>query len=277
MSHSLTTGEVEMTPTQAVSEAAARHGDLWGERARDWAGTEEQQAPTYEEAIRHVGIVAAQRVLEVGCGTGVFLRLVADRGALAYGVDASPALVGLASESVPEADVRVGDMQALPFEDDSFDVVAGFNAFFFADDMVAALREAGRVAKPGAPVVIQVWGRPERCELTPMKAAMTPFLPAPPPGAPAAPPQWQPGVLEGIAEQAGLAPHETFDLSWAYEWPDDEAIARALLSPGLAVQAIRDAGEEPVRAAVLEAIADCRRPDRSYSVENEWHYLIARA
>jgi hypothetical protein len=35
--------------------------------------------------------------------------------------------------------------------------VTGFNSFFFANDMVAALREAGRVAKPGAPVVIQVW------------------------------------------------------------------------------------------------------------------------
>lgn len=266
-----------MAPTQAISEAAARHGDLWGERARDWAGNEEQQAPTYEEAIRRVGFGAQQRVLEVGCGTGVFLRAVADRGAFAHGIDASPALVGLARERVPEADVRVGDMQALPFEDDSFDVVAGFNAFFFADDIVAALREAGRVAKPGVPVVIQVWGRPERCELTTMKAAMAPFLPSPPPGAPAAPQLWQPGVLEGIAEQAGLAPHGTFDISWAYEWGDDDAVARALLSPGLAVQAVRDAGEAPVRAAILEAMADRRRPDGSYRVENEWHYLVARA
>jgi len=44
----------------------------------------------------------------------------------------------------------------LLYEDDTYDLVTGFNSFFFANDMVAALREAGRVAKPGAPVVIQV-------------------------------------------------------------------------------------------------------------------------
>jgi ubiquinone/menaquinone biosynthesis C-methylase UbiE len=53
-------------------------------------------------------------------------------------------------------------MEALPYEDDSFDLVTGFNSFFFATDIVAALREAGCVAKPGAPVVIQVWGPHER-------------------------------------------------------------------------------------------------------------------
>ena len=68
-------------------------------------------------------------------------------------------------------------MEALPFDDDSFDVVAGFNAFFFAVDMVDALREAGRVAKPDAPVVVQVWGRHDRCDLEAMKAVIRPFMP----------------------------------------------------------------------------------------------------
>jgi SAM-dependent methyltransferase len=266
-----------MAATQAASDAAVRRGELWGARARDWAGVEEQQIRTYEEALRRVAIRAGQRVLEVGCGTGVFLRAVADRGALAHGIDISAALAELARQRVPEADVRVGDMQALPFEDDSFDVVAGFNSFFFADDIIAALREAGRVAKPGAPVVIQVWGRPDRCELTAVKGAMAPFLPAPPPEAPTAPRLWQPGVLEGLAEEAGLRPDESFDFAWAYEWEDEEEAARALLSPGLAVNAIRRAGEEPVRAAIVEAISGCRGPDGSYRAENEWHYLVARS
>jgi ubiquinone/menaquinone biosynthesis C-methylase UbiE len=86
----------------------------------------------------------------------VFLRLVADRGAEAFGLDASEALVEIARERVPEAHVRVGEMEALPYEEDTFDLVTGFNSFFFAADLVAALREARRVSKPGAPVVIQV-------------------------------------------------------------------------------------------------------------------------
>jgi len=266
-----------MPATTAGSGSAARHGELWGARALDWAGNEEQQLPTYEEAIRRVGIGAGQRVLEVGCGSGVFLRAVADHGATPHGIDASEALVELAKRRVPEADVRVGDMQALPFEDDHFDVVAGFNSFFFADDIVAALREAGRVAKPAAPVVIQVWGPPERCGLSSVRAALAPFLPPPQPGAPSPPQLWQPGVLEGMAEQAGLTPDDTFDVAWAYEWADDDELTRALLSPGVAVGAIQRSGEEPVRAAIVEAMAASRRDGGSYRVENEWHYVVARA
>ena len=126
-------------------------------------------------------------------------------------LDASPALIDIARRRTPDADLRVGDLQFLPFEDDDFDLVCGFNAFFFAADMTAALREAGRVAKPGAPVVIQVWGHPDRCDLTAMRKALAPFYPSPPPGAATPPVLSEPGVLEAIAREAGLTPAETFD------------------------------------------------------------------
>ena len=68
---------------------------------------------------------------------------------------------------MPEADLSVGDMQFLPSRTTRFDVVAGFNSFFFAADMVAALREAGRVGRSrAAPVVIQVWGGTTRATST---------------------------------------------------------------------------------------------------------------
>jgi ubiquinone/menaquinone biosynthesis C-methylase UbiE len=259
------------------SGSAARHGELWGARARDWAANEDQQTPTYEEAIRRVGIEPGRLVLDIGCGSGAFVRLAADRGARAFGIDASEALIELARIRTPEADLRVGEMQALPYDDDSFDVVTGFNSFFFADDIVAALREAGRVAKPGAPVVIQVWGPPERCDLSAMRAAIAPFLPAPEPGAPAPPELWRPGVLEQIAERAGLTPADAFDASWAFHYADEAALARAMLSPGLAVKAIRDFGEDTVRSAILDALAQKRTPDGGYRLSNEWHYAVARA
>lgn len=96
------------------SGSAHRWGPVWGARAHDWAASEVRQVPTYEEAIRRVGIGAGQRVLELGCGSGVFLRLAADRGAEVFGLDASEALIELARSRVPEADLRVGDMQFLP-------------------------------------------------------------------------------------------------------------------------------------------------------------------
>jgi SAM-dependent methyltransferase len=267
-----------MTATTARAQGSAgRWGPLWGARARDWAATEEQQQPTYEAAIRHVGIASGQRVLDVGCGSGAFLRAAADRGARVSGLDASAALVEIARERTPEADVRVGDMESLPFGDDAFDVVTGFNAFFFAADMTAALREAGRVAKPGGAVVVQVWGRPERCDLEALKRAISPFLGAPAQAAPAPPELWRPGVLEGMAAQAGLAPERTFDVSSPFEYPDQDALARAMLAPGGVVAAVGESREDDVRRAILDALAPYRTPGGGYRLENEWHALIARA
>jgi SAM-dependent methyltransferase len=266
-----------MEATSTSRGSAERWGPLWGARPRDWAVNEEQQRPTYEEAMRRVGLREGQRVLEVGCGTGVFLRTAADRGARVAGVDASASLLELAQERVPEADLRHGDMQFLPFEDDSFDVVAGFNSFFFAEDMVAAIREAGRVARPGAPVVIQVWGRAERNSLEAMKVVARKYFPPPPPGAAPAPSLAEPGVLEGIATAAGLTPTEVFDITWAYTFADDDALTRAMLGvAGLA--SITDPEEEAgVRARALEALAPHRAPDGSYRLENEFRFLIATA
>ena len=57
-------------------------------------------------------------------------------------------------------------MQHLPWPEHSFDVVTGFHSFFLAADMVAALREARRVTRPGGTLALTVWGRPERCDST---------------------------------------------------------------------------------------------------------------
>ena len=263
--------------SQGQSGSAQRWGPLWGARAEDWARDEEQQVPTYEEALRHVAIEPGQAVLDVGCGTGVFLRMVMDRGARASGLDASEALIEVARTRAPGADLRVGEMQALPYEDDSFDLVTGFNSFFFAADMVGALREAGRVAKPGAPVVIQVWGNPERCDLEAMKVVLRRFMPAPPPGTPPPAQLWKPGVLEALATEAGLTPQDAFDTTWAHEFPDGETLARAMMAPGGAGELVGPAQEETVKREVVAALASCRTANGGYRLSNDYHYLLARA
>jgi SAM-dependent methyltransferase len=266
-----------MSTTTSTAGSAERNGRAWGARARDWSEIEGQQIPTYEEAIRQAGIGAGDTVLDVGCGTGAFLRVAADHGAAVSGLDASEALLALARERVPEADLRQGDLQRLPYADDSFDAVCGFNAFFFADDMVAALREAGRVAKPGAPVVIQVWGRPEAFDLRYMKDVLAGFTPPPPPGRLDATTLWQPGILEALATEAGLEPERAFDVQWAYAFENEAALTRGMMSAGGFGAIVGPERQDAARAAIVEALAVCRRPDGGYRLENEWHYLIARA
>jgi SAM-dependent methyltransferase len=257
--------------------SADRWGVRWGSRPEDWAATEEQQLPTYEEAIRRVAIGAGQRVLEVGCGSGVFLRVAADRGAAVFGLVASVALVDLARARAPEADVRVGDLELLPYADDSFDVVAGFNALFFAGDRVAALREAGRVARPGGFVVIQVWGAHERCSLDAIKPLVRPYFPGYVPDAPPPPDLSVAGALEGVAAAAGLRPTDTFDLSWAYVYEDDEALLRGLLAAGGVGDAAGAEREPELRAGLLRALAPFRTAAGGYRLENEWHTVVSTA
>ena len=264
------------TQPATATGSAQRWGPLWGARPDDWAVSEDQHVAGYEEALRHVTIQKGDRVLDIGCGAGTFLRLVAGRGALPYGIDASEALIALARKRLPGADLRVGDMEALPYEDSAFELVTGFTSFFFANDMVAALREAARVAKPGAPVVIQVWGTHERCDLEAMKEIARPFLPPRPADAPPDPDLSQPGMLELLADEAGLTPVESFNASWAYEYTDSDTLARALVAPaGLALLA--GEREAEVKEAIVEGLAPFRTPEGGYRLENEFRYLIANA
>jgi SAM-dependent methyltransferase len=265
-----------MAHATTAAGSAEHWGPLWGARPVDWAATEDRQVPTYDEAVRRLGIEPGQRVLDLGCGSGVFLRLAADRGAEVFGLDASQALIEIARARVPEADLRVGDIQFLPYDDDSFDVVTGFNSFFFAASMAAALREAGRVAKPEAPVLIQVWGNPERCDLEAMKRIVRSFMPARPPDAPAPPELWRPGVLESMATEAGLEPRTSFDVSWAFEYPDEETLGRGMMSAGGIAKLVGPTREAAVRRQIVEALAPYRTTDGGYRLENEFHFLVAR-
>ena len=151
-------------------------------------------------------------------------------------------------------------------DDDAFDAVTGFNSFFLAPDMTEAVREAGRVARPGAPVVIQVWAVPS-VALT-MFAALRELRGA------GRPPLARPGALEAVAA-AGLSPGRlrrrfALDIRRA-------DLLRRMLSPGPVAEAGRAIGEEVATEAILRSLAPCRGPDGGYRVATEWRTLIARA
>jgi SAM-dependent methyltransferase len=263
-------------PSTATTGSAERWGPLWGARPADWAVSEDQQTPTYEAALHRVGLEPGARVLDIGCGVGSFLSVVAERGGAPHGLDASEALIAFARERLPGADLRVGEMEHLPYDDGAFDLVTGFNSFFFANDMVAALREAARVAKPEARIVVQVWGDHAKCDLEAMKAIVRPFFPPRPPDAPPDPDVSSPGVLAEIVSRAGLAVEDDLVTSWATVYDDDATLTRAAVAvAGLAVLAGPER-EPQLKAAVLSGLAPFRQPDGGYRLENEYRILIAR-
>lgn len=266
------------TTSQRVAGTAGVQGELWGIRARDWAEAQEGFArPLYEAVLQSTGIGRGTRVLDVGCGAGLFCALAAERGAQVAGIDATPAFVDIARERVPQGDFQTGEMELLPYEDAAFDFVTGFNSFQFAANPVNALREARRVAKRGAAVVAATWGKPELCEAEAFLAALRPLLPPPLPGAPGPFALSADGALEALVEQAGLTPKSVADVDCPFEYPDLETLLRGFLSAGPSVKAIQVSGEARVRDDVAAAMAPFRLSSGRYRLENTFRFLVATA
>ena len=256
-----------------MTGSAEVQGRLWGARALDFTLLE--LVELYEVALDELDLNDETQLLDVGCGAGMFMRLAARRGATVTGIDAAAPFIAIARERVPDADLTVGEMESLPYADDSFDVVTGFNAFQFAADPGNALREAARVARPGAPVLIATWGRPDECEAAAYVARVGSLLPPPPPGAPGPFGLSEPGALETFAARAGLTTGERRDVPCVWSFPDEQTLLRALKSTGFAVRAIEVVGEQAVTEAVLSSVVPYRTSGGAYRIENVFTYVIA--
>ncbi len=253
-------------------------GSLWGARARDYANIVEGcMQPVYETVFAEAGVGAGTKLLDVGCGPGLAVHLAARRGAQVFGLDAAAASLEIARERTPGGDFRAGEMEDLPWPDNTFDVVTSFNAFQYAADLINALREARRVARPEGRVAMVVWGRAEDCEAVATVSAMSKFLPPPPPGAPGPFALSAPGRIEGLLQQAGLTPLTSGEVECPFEFPDLETGVRGHLSSGPGAAAIRQAGVEAVHQAIAESLASFRLNGRGYCQRNRFRYVIAEA
>jgi SAM-dependent methyltransferase len=240
-------------------------GELWGARARDWAEANEPAwTPAFEAVLENAAVGPGLRYLDIGCGAGGALAIADGRGASVAGLDASVNLVTLARTRLPDATIAVGDMEALPFADGAFDVVTGINAFQFAGDVAAALREACRVCRLGGVVSMVVWGPRQHCDLlSKILPGVFALLPPPPPDAPAPTPFGEPGVVEDLLRRAGLTRMETHDIVSDLVFPSRETALTAILSASARV--IRHAGEETVADVVkgrLATLAPAGKPLR---------------
>ena len=256
--------------------SAPVQGPLWGARARDWADLAEPgQTPFYERVFDVLDVGPGARLLDVGCGAGLALTLAAKRGAVVTGLDASGPLIEIARERLAETDLRVGDLEDLPFADAAFTVATSFNAVQYAADPMHALREVARVLEPGAPVALVTWGDPQRSQMRDVLSAIGGLLPPPPPGAGGPFALSLPGALERLVESAGLSPREDGEVPTPYVYPDVDTAVRAQMSSGPAVRAIQHAGADAVQAALTEVMTRYRQPSGAVQLDNVFRYLVA--
>jgi SAM-dependent methyltransferase len=236
---------------ESLEEGWRRVDEGWGRQAVEFATLcEPTNCREYVALHHHLGVSAGDRLLDVACGAGLALELASLRGAQCAGIDASPRLVAVARDRNPDADLRVGDMHALPWDDGSFDVVTSFRGIWgTTPDAVA---EVHRVVVPGGRVGLTVWGHikasPGAWALAPLALAAAPKV------------QHQaamvalgrPGAGEALLEAAGFTDVERIDIPFVFEFADPDAYARALVSTGPAYEAIEAVGEASFRQAAVE-------------------------
>ncbi len=256
-----------------VIGSAAVQGELWSTRARDWAEVQEGLCrPLFEAVLCKTGIQPGTSYLDIGCGSGMACQMSAKKGARVFGIDAASALIAIAKERAPHADFRVGEIEDLPYEDHAFDVITGFNSFQYAANPVNALKEARRVARAQALIVIATWGNPRDCEAA---AYLNTLRALSPPEASDPFALSEKDKLETVAAEAGLNLIKVEDIDCLWSYPNLETALAGLLSDGTAVQAIRTVGEECVRQAVVSALAPFKSASSGYWLENKFRYLIA--
>lgn len=194
----------QITTTPAIQPHNERAAAVWSSGGRDY---EEIIRGVYDGIDSTIAALAPQpgeRILDVATGTGIAARACARRGARVTGIDIATGLLDAAHalSGGLAIDYRLGDAEALPFADASFDAVVSTFGVMFVGRPEAAARELARVCRPGGRLALATW-TPDGA-IAAMFAVMRPYMATPPAVSPF---EW--GRSERLQELLG----DAFDLT----------------------------------------------------------------
>ena len=113
--------------------------------------------PWHLMAKSQIGDIKGKRVLEIGCGRGAFSKYLLSCGADLVAADFSSSAIDIAKRLLadsPPCDIRVADIQNIPFGDNEFDLVISLETLEHVPDWKKGLSELVRVTKPDGQLVI---------------------------------------------------------------------------------------------------------------------------
>lgn len=249
---------------------------LWGKRPKDWATIQEQTANAgYHYVLDYLNLGTTDVLLDIGCGSGMFSDLAYQTGAQVTGIDATEPLIALAKERNSAINFLTGEMEELPFANESFNIVCGFNSFQYAANVKNALTEAKRVLKPGGKLVVMIWGNKEDCEAASYLKAVGSLLPPPPPGAPGPFALSENQLLENILQEVGFTILNNTDIDSVWDYASIDTALKGLIAAGPVAKAIDNSGFDKVYETVSAAVQPYAKANGHVVYNNKFRIVIA--
>jgi SAM-dependent methyltransferase len=132
----------------------------WSESAEAWIASQGESGDFSRAFVLDRPMLARARAvqyhaaLDVGCGEGRFARMLKAEGMAVVGLDPTPELIAAARARDPESTYIEGRAEALPFEDETFDLVVSYLSLIDIEDFRTALREMVRVLTQNGSLLI---------------------------------------------------------------------------------------------------------------------------
>ena len=255
----------------SLSEKAQQIGRFWGAEAQDWLEIQERKSPAlWNPVLDRARVAKGTRVLDAGCGTGGAAVLARERGAVISGCDASAEMLEIARGRLPDADLRVAELENLPFADGSFDAVLAINSLQFAPDPAKGAKELERVTAAGGCVAVVVWAV-DHCQQKDVFDAILALFEKPPKGRGVFALS-EPGQVEALF--SGKA--EAQELDCVFEYPSMEIALRGQMAAGPSQRVAEIFGKEKVEAAVSKALEKFVQADGKVRMQNRFRIVITR-
>lgn len=251
-------------------------GKLWSTAPADWARhLEPTFIPMYRAVLTRLDLNEEKMVLDAGCGSGLFLSMVVSTGAAIHGMDAAPGLLAVSKKRLPGATLLIEDLESIPFSNETFDVVTGFNSFQYAGSFENALAEARRVTKKKGNVVIGIWGKEEDCDAGAVLKAVGALLPPPPSGTPGPFALSENGKVEAICKSVGLNIIDKQTVFCPWQFASVKDLRDGFMCTGPCVKAAQIVGEEKVKQTISESAEPFSLADGIYNMRNNFTFFIA--
>jgi SAM-dependent methyltransferase len=254
----------------------ASQGKLWSTAPGYWSKHFEPYfLPMYKKALERLDLSEDTLLLDAGCGSGLFSSMAIETGAQVIGIDAAPGLLEVARKRNPQNNFLEEDLEAMPFADNSFHVVAGFNSFQYAGSFESALLEAKRVLKPGGQLVIGIWDTPEVNDSTTILKAISSLVPPPPPGTPDSFALSEDGKIEQICDEIGLKMLYKKRVACPFLYHNIKDGIRSFMGTGPAASAVDYRDKQIVEEAIAKAFRPFRINEDLYFLQNQFLVFIA--